>query len=358
MVQKYKKPLNGLITFAGKQQSMPETPTLVTILLPFFNVGGEFDQAIESISQQTFPHWQLLLISNNANPEGLEIAQKWVEKDLRKKLLHEPKQGIAHALNAGLAQSQSPFIARMDADDISLPERLSKQFGFLENNPQIDVVCSQTTFKTNIPGSEGFSIFVDWQNSIISPEDHSLYRFIESTIAHPTIMFRKELLEKFGPYSTRPVPEDYELWLRWMDQGVRFFKIPEPLLTWNDHSERLTRTHENYSREAFFQVKCEYLSKWIKRNVLSGKKIVVCGSSRIGRKRAAMLQELGVEVFGFTDVKKRPNRQVNFIRIPEITHPEPWFLINFIARRGVGKAIREHFTALGFEEGKDFILAA
>jgi hypothetical protein len=71
-----------------------------------------------------------------------------------------------------------------------------------------------------------------------------------------------------------------------------------------------------------------------------------------------MLQELGVEVFGFTDVKKRPNRQVNFIRIPEITQPEPRFLINFIARRVVGQAIRKHFTALGFIEGKDFILAA
>lgn len=347
-----------MITFASKPQSMLKTQNLVTILLPFFKAGAEFDRAVESIAQQTFQHWQLLLISNNGNPEGLGIAEKWVGKDPRIKLLQEQKQGIAHALNAGLAHCQSPFIARMDADDISHPERLSKQFDFLENNPQIDVVCSQTIFKTDIPGSEGFSIFVDWQNSIISPEEHFLYRFIESPIAHPTIMFRKELIEKFGPYSTRSVPEDYELWLRWMDQGVRFYKIPEPLLTWNDHSGRLTRTHENYSREAFFQVKCEYLSKWIKRNVPSGKKIVVCGSSRIGRKRAALLQELGVEIFGFTDVKKRPNRQVNFIRIPEITQPEPWFLINFIARRGVGQAIRTHFSALGFEEGKDFILAA
>jgi hypothetical protein len=83
-----------------------------------------------------------------------------------------------------------------------------------------------------------------------------------------------------------------------------------------------------------------------------------CGSSRIGRKRAALLQKLGVKIFGFADVKKRPNRQVNFIRIPEITQPEPWLLINFIVCRGVGQAIREHFSALGFLEEKDFILAA
>lgn len=95
-------------------------------------------------------------------------------------------------------------------------------------------------------------------------------------------------------YSTRNVPEDYELWLRWMDQGIHFYKLPEPLLTWNDHAGRLSRNHENYAREAFFQVKCEYLARWIKRHVSPKKKIVVCGSSRIGRKRADLLQQLAL----------------------------------------------------------------
>ncbi len=337
---------------------MPKTQYLITVLLPFFNAGQDFDLAIESIVNQTFRNWQLLLISNNGNPEGMHIAEKWIQKDHRIKLLREPRQGIAYALNTGLSNCNTPYIARMDADDISHPERFEKQYAYLENNPDMEVVSSQTVFSTDIPGSHGFSIFVNWQNSIIKPRHHELYRFIESPLAHPSVMFRRELIEKYGSYTTLPVPEDYELWLRWMDHGVRIYKIPEPLLTWKDHSSRLTRTHDNYSREAFYQVKCEYLAKWISRNVPANKKIVICGSSRIGRKRAAMLQDIGVDVFGFTDVKKRPNRQVNFIRIDEITKPEPWFLINFIARRGVGQAIRKHFSAIGFVEGRDFILAA
>jgi hypothetical protein len=123
----------------------------------------------------------------------------------------------------------------MDADDISYPDRLQLQFEFFEKNPAIDVVASQTAFVSDIPGSEGFSIFVDWQNSIIRPEDHALYRFIESPLAHPTVMFRRKLIKKFGLYSTRAVPDDYEMWLRWMDHGVPFYKIPQPLLAWNDH---------------------------------------------------------------------------------------------------------------------------
>lgn len=334
------------------------TQSQVTVLLPFFEVGEEFELAIESIVQQTFSNWELVLISNNGNQQGLEMAEKWVRADSRIKLVEETEQGIAHALNAGLNYCSSPYVARMDADDISHPDRLSIQLAFLESNPGIDVVSSQTSFESSMPGSEGFSIFVDWQNSVITQQEHDLYRFIESPLAHPSILFRKKLIDAYGPYSTQAVPEDYELWLRWMDQGVKFYKIPQSLLKWSDHANRLTRTHENYSREAFYQVKCNYLAKWIERQVPAEKNILVCGSSRIGRKRAAMLQDNGVPIYGFTDVKKRPNREVNFIRINDITEPGPWFLINFIARRGVGQAIRTHFEALGFREGVDFILAA
>ncbi len=341
-----------------QKTEMPEKQYFITVLLPFFKVGCEFDRAIESIVNQSFRSWKLMLISNNGSPEGIDIAEKWIKKDNRIKLLREPEQGIAYALNTGLRHCNTPYIARMDADDVSHPQRFDKQYAYLETNPDVDVVASQTVFSTDITGSHGFSIFVNWQNSIIAPEHHDLYRFIESPLAHPSVMFRSGLIENYGSYTTRPVPEDYEMWLRWMDRGVRIYKLPEPLLTWNDHTDRLTRTHENYSREAFYQIKCEYLAKWISRNVSADKKIIVCGSSRIGRKRAAMLQGYGVNVFGFTDVKKRPNRQVNFIQINEITAPDPWFLINFIARRGVGQAIRQHFSAIGFVEGRDFILSA
>jgi len=337
---------------------MQKAKSAVTVLLPFYKVGQEFDAAIESVVRQSYPFWELLLISNNGSDEGLEIAGRWVASEKRVRLVEEPQQGIAIALNRGLELCCTPYIARMDADDISHPERLKLQVDFLERNPDIGVVSSQASFRSDIPGSEGFSLFVDWQNSIITPVEHELYRFIESPLAHPTVMFRHALIDQFGLYSTGSVPEDYELWLRWMDQGVKFHKIPQKLLVWTDHSERLTRTHENYSREAFFTIKCDYLARWILRNVAADKRVVVCGSSRIGRKRATLLEDFGVDVYGFTDVKKRPNRQVRFIMLKELTDPTPWFLVNFIARRGVGQEIRQHFTALGFVEGKDFIMGA
>ncbi len=330
----------------------------VTVILPFFNSGEELDMAIQSIVDQTYTNWTLILVSNNGDETGLDIANRWRADDERIVQIEETQQGISFALNTGLRHTNSEYIARMDADDLSHPERLAQQVAFLDNNPDIDVVSTQTTFDTQISGSTGYSLFVDWQNSIITPDEHALSRFIESPLAHPTVMFRKSLTDKYGFYDTGRVPEDYELWLRWLDEDVKFHKLPSQLLTWTDHPSRLSRNHDNYCKEAFFTIKCHYLAKWIKHNVPSNKKIIVCGSSRTGRKRADLLKELGVNVFGFTDVKKRPNRQVNFVPYQQITDPEPWFLINFIGRRGVGEAIRQHFAKLGFKEGKDLILAA
>lgn len=337
---------------------MNATQPLLSVILPFYDPGQELAEAIHSIRQQSFNDWELLLVNNNANTIAAQIAEKMSEADTRIKILYEPLQGIAHALNTGLLHSRGELIARMDADDISHPMRFEKQIRFLDANPDVDVVSTQTSFSSNLEMNEGYDVFTQWQNSIITPEEHYISRFIESPLAHPTVMFRKKLIEKHGSYNTGNLPEDYELWLKWFEKGVKFYKIPEPLLQWNDHKARLSRTHDNYSKEAFYTIKCEYLATWMKRILPAEKKVVICGSSKIVRKRAELLRELGVDVYGYTDVKQVRNRSINYIPLHQLTNPSEWFLVNFISKRGVRDSVRTHFTNLGYIEGVDFILAA
>lgn len=329
----------------------------VSVILPFHRDEFPLHDAIESIYNQHFESWELLLINNNADQTSGEIATYWQSKDERIHVLHEKNQGIAHALNVGLKSARGNFIARMDADDISFPDRFSKQVSFLHNHPEIDVVASQTQFHSTIEKSHGYELYVQWQNSIITPEEHFLSRFVESPLAHPSVMFRKKLIYLFGTYSTGNVPEDYELWLRWMDKGVNFYKIPEHLLQWNDHEQRLSRSHNNYSEDAFHQTKCIYLAKYIQKHISEKKRIVICGSSSNCRKKATVLSETCINIYGYTDVRIPKNGRYRFISIPEITEPEKWFVLNFISKRGVGSSIRQHFISLGFTEGLDFILA-
>jgi glycosyltransferase involved in cell wall biosynthesis len=329
----------------------------VTVILPFYKNGKELDRAITSVAAQTFHAWELLLINNNATPFAEAIAEKWTEKDSRVKQLCEPKQGIAHALNLGLKNAAGPYIARMDGDDISFAERLGKQVKYLDDHPAISVVSTQTTFASAMAGSEGYQFFAQWQNSIITKEAHYLARFIESPLAHPTVMFRKKLVDDFGYYDTGCIPEDYELWLRWFDKGVGFYKIPEPLVCWTDHEKRLSRNHKNYSTEAFDKIKISYLAKWMRQTVAPQRRVVVCGSGKNSRMRARLLQNEGVSIFGFTDVKVSGNPAIRFIHYADLKNPEEWFVINFIRQRGVGEAIKKYFMGKGFRDGVDFVLA-
>jgi glycosyltransferase involved in cell wall biosynthesis len=329
----------------------------VSVLLPFHNAGAVLHAAISSIDQQTFTDRELLLIDNASSDESPVIAQRWADRDPRIKVLHEPRIGIAHALNTGLAHAQGRFIARMDADDVSHPERLAKQVAYLDAHPAIGVLGTRTAFASSMQESRGMQAFVQWQNGLISQHDHYVKRFVDVPIAHPTVLFRRELVEQHGGYDTGPLPEDHELWLRWMDAGVRFAKLPEELLTWNDHAQRLSRTHPSYSVDALFTTKAKWLARWMKRT-LNGRPVIIAGTSALCRNRVAMLEAEGIVVGAFTDVRPREVPGYAFIPHDHIPPAGKAFVVSFISQRGTGERIAAFLTSRSLAEGVDFILAA
>lgn len=329
----------------------------ISVILPFYQPGGALYRAVDSICKQTWPHWELLLIDNNADKTSREIALDAAKKDTRIRHITESRQGIAHALNTGLANARYDWIARMDGDDFSYPSRLEKQVQFLLQHPDIGVVGCATSHGPNPEMQEGMVHFIQWQNGILTPEDHLLNRFVESPIAHPSVMFRKEIVLKYGGYDTGPIPEDYELWLRWMNAGVHFAKVPEILMDWMDSPSRLTRTHIHYSSVAFFEIKSRYIKKWMDRNVGSSRKVVICGAGKLGLERGQRLSDEGVSIYGYTDVKDRHLSGQRFVPLGDIQKPADWFLINMITKRGVGEAIIHYFSGLGFVEGVDILRA-
>ena len=102
-----------------------------------------------------------------------------------------------------------------------------------------------------------------WTNGLLTHEEIALARFVESPLAHPSVMFRRSLVERWGGYAEGAFPEDYELWLRWLDAGVRMEKLADPLLIWNDSPTRLSRRDPRYAAEAFYRVKARYLARWL-----------------------------------------------------------------------------------------------
>ncbi len=238
----------------------------VSVILPFFNAEKTLQAAADSILNQSFTNFELLLVNNNSTDKSLLVAKQLVAKDLRVRLINEPKQGVANAMNCGLANARGDFVARMDADDISLPMRLEKQLQYLQNNRETGVVGCHVKYVAHNKNTKGFERFVARVNSLHTPEAISLNRFVEIPLINPTIFFRKELFIKYGGNADGDFPEDYEMQLRFLDAGVKMAKLPEPLLEWHDSETRLTRTDERYSTVAFFKIKAKYFYKWAAKN--------------------------------------------------------------------------------------------
>ncbi len=342
---------------------------MVSVLLPFrfqtpkrsgegVNASTTLGAAIASIAAQTFRDFELLLINNGSSDESATIARDWSRRDARIRVIEEPTIGIAHALNTGLREARAPLIARMDADDISYPERLARQVAFMNEHPEIGVLGTRTTFSTTVAKSSGMQWFVNWQNAITTPQEHYVKRFVDAPLAHPTVMFRKELVDRFGGYDTGPLPEDHELWLRWMHNGVRFAKLPEELLTWNDHPQRLSRTHANYSVDAFFTTKAKWIAGWYRKKFTDSRPVIIAGTSNLCLDRARKLEAQGMRIEAFTDVRKREVPGYRFIAHDALPLRGEALIISFISQRGTGDRIAEYLDSRGLVEGEDFILAA
>lgn len=330
----------------------------ISVLLPYRNAATTLSEAIASVLHGSCHGIELLLVDNASEDEGPAIAAQWAAHDGRIRLLQEPRIGIAHALNTGLEQARGEYIARMDADDVSHPERFAKQLAHMDAHSEVGVLGTATRFESRVAQSTGMAYFVEWQNAITTPQEHYLKRFVDAPLAHPTVLFRRELVERYGGYNTGPLPEDHELWLRWMHHGVRFAKLPEELLTWHDHAQRLSRTHSNYSVEAFFATKAEWIAQWVTRKYGQERPVIIAGTSKLCRDRAAQLEAQGMRIDAFTDVRRREVRGYRFVQHDELPAAGEALIISFISQRGTGDRIAGFLRSRGLVEGEDFILAA
>ena len=331
-------------------------PPEVSVVLPFYNAESTLAAAIDSMLSQTFKNFELLLIDNNSSDKSGAIAQHFAEKDSRIRLLQENKPGVANAMNCGLENSRGQFIARMDADDISMPERLEKQVNYLKENAEIGLVGCEVRYITHQKNTAGFERFVKWVNSFHSPEEIERYRFVEIPVVNPTILFRNEIYENWGGCLQGDFPEDYEMQLRYLEGGVKMAKLAEPLLEWHDYSTRLTRTDDRYSTEAFFRTKAVYFKKWSEKHNRFHPVIWVWGAGRKTRQRARLLEKEGLKIQGFIDIVKNKTTEKKTLHFTEVPSPGHLFIVPMVTKRGAREQIKNYLLGGAYEEGKDFML--
>jgi glycosyltransferase involved in cell wall biosynthesis len=327
----------------------------ISVLMPVRDAWATVEAALESVKTQTFTDWELVIVDDGSQDGTREPLKRFAEKDDRIVLLRQQAKGIAAALQSGSEVCRGEFIARMDADDVMDARRLELQRAFLVENGDCGLVSSRVRFG----GTEaGYAAHVEWVNSLMNHDAMSLRRFVEAPVAHPSVMFRRELIEKHGGYREGDFPEDYELWLRWLEAGVRFGKVDAELLTWNDPPQRLSRTDTRYSVEAFYAMKCLHMRRWLETQA-AGREIWLWGAGRVTRRRFDALADV---IAGFIDVdeaKRGTHLNGRLVRLADdLPEREKSFILAGVGARGAREAICEHLTQRGWIEGRDFLLAA
>lgn len=334
---------------------------LISVVLPVRNAGETLPAALASLRAQSLGEFELVAIDDASTDTTRDLL---ASSELPHKIMVTlPKHaGLVSALDAGLARARGEFIARMDADDVCHPERLRIQAERLQSDPELGVVGCRVIFGGDRAAQAGYARYVDWINSLLAHEELALSRFRESPLAHPSVMFRRELIGRHGGYCAGPFPEDYELWLRWFEAGVRFAKTPESLLLWNDPPTRLSRVHSNYAPENFFELKAEYLARWLALHNPFYPDVVVIGAGRVTRRRVEKLIARGVRVKAWADIDPakvgRRYHDAPVIHHDDLPVPGRAFVVPFVGSVGAANHIRVLLESRGYVRGRDFIEAA
>jgi glycosyltransferase involved in cell wall biosynthesis len=331
------------------------TQKIVSIVMPVHNAGAHLQAAVDSIIQQSYSNLELIIVDDHSTDGAIE---KLNINDQRIKLYSSAKRGVVHAMQCGSEHARGDFIARMDADDESLPRRIEVQLDYLKQNPEVGIVGAQVEIFSDEELGGGFQAYQEWLNNICSAADIQRELFVESPLPNPTVMFRRQVYEQLGGYHDTGWAEDYDCWLRAAEQDIKMAKPEGILLRWRDHGRRLTRTDVRYSLDNFMRAKVHYLVQ----SRLQDKEVVIWGTGPTGVQFHDLLQQENIKMAGFIDIHPRriggQKRGLPVWSMDKTDSLKNEIILGAVGSRGARDEIRSHLKGKGLTEGKAFIFVA
>lgn len=203
--------------------------------MPVLNAERFLAEALTSILDQTFADFEFLVVDDGSTDSTPGILEQFAVRDGRLRVVRQERAGLTPALNRGWRLARAPYIARMDGDDVSLPDRFARQVAFLDDHPRVGVVGGAFVVLTEQGERLGTITY--------ATADRELRRDLRryNCIPHPTAMIRREALERVGGYRLERA-EDYDLWLRIADDW-QLANLPDPVLLYRHHANQYSVAH-------------------------------------------------------------------------------------------------------------------
>ena len=355
-IEHIERPVGGNIV----QSNMPAPAPQVSVLLPIRDAAPFLEASLGSLSKQESTDFEIVAVDDGSIDETPRLLESWRRRDSRLRIVQGEGAGLVAALNLGLEHCRADLVARMDADDRTHPKRLLRQTALFDKQPDLVVAGCQVEHFSDLGVGEGLRVYERWLNSLITHEDMYRERFIESPIPHPAAMFRRQAVVSAGGYRDLGWPEDYDLWLRLLESGGLFAKVPEVLHFWRDRPDRLTRTDSRYAVERFLECKAEHL---MLGPLKSCRELIVWGAGQTGRRLTKHLLRRGAPLERFIDIDPaKCGRTVRGVRVetPQFLEGLPrdslasTTILAAVSSRGARAKIRNALDAKGFREGEHY----
>ena len=327
----------------------------ISVILPVHNGGVHLAGAVSSILSQSFQDLELLTVDDRSDDGAIAALDV---TDSRLRVVASGQAGVAQAFNYGLAHARGRFIARMDADDLSLPLRLEQQLHYLECHPEVDICGGCVEIFSDQPLGEGNRRYQSWLNACLSPEKIHRELFIESPIPNPTVMFRRDAIDRLGGYRDPDWPEDYDLFLRADEAGLKMGKPEDTVLKWREHAQRLTRTDPRYEITRFQAAKAHFLVRYR----LDARPVVIWGAGPTGRQMHDLLDAEGAQIRGFLEVHPRriggEKRGLPVWPIEQVSGLKDELVLVAVGAAGAREKISEFMAEHKKTEGADYLFVA
>jgi hypothetical protein len=239
------------VTTADSRKSQGLSPE-VSVIMPVYNAQEYLSQAIESILSQTFTNFEFIIIDDGSTDNSLNIIKTY--DDPRIVLIrNETNLKLINSLNKGISVARGKYIARMDADDISLPERLARQVEFMDQHPNIGV-CGTWVELFGEHGEQAFWRFTD------NPDAAKCVLLFGCCVAHPSVIVRRSILETGFSYSyLYPHGEDYGLWVQ-IAQKYDITNLPQVLLKYRISGSQISTQYAQQQQETTAKIQLEQIN--------------------------------------------------------------------------------------------------
>jgi hypothetical protein len=206
----------------------------ISVVMPVRNGERYLDAALESLSGQTYPNFEIIVVDNGSSDRSAKILETWRAREPRLRVFYWPRPGLGSTLRFGVEQSTAPFIARLDADDLSAPDRLAQQMNRMLQDPGLGLLGSFV----NLIDQRGAPL----GTRAVLTDDKDLRAFLlrECPFVHSSILMRRSTYDQAGGYRAGlNVCEDFDLWAR-MAHVTRLANMTEPLVSYRVHPNSVT----------------------------------------------------------------------------------------------------------------------